>query len=126
MRWLAYTSDASGRFEVYVQSFPEPGTRIQVSPNGGNSARWRPDGKELFYLTPDATLVAVSVRAAPSLEVGKPTALFQFFTSQDRGIPAQAQPYDTLDGQRFVIGAVVRRTDPSVYVLLNWPALLPK
>jgi Tol biopolymer transport system component len=125
--WLAYTSDLSGRFEIYVQSFPKPGSRIQVSPNGGNSARWRRDGKELFYLTPDGTLTAVPVRSAQPIEFGAPAALFQFFSLTQRGIPAQTPSYDvTADGQRFIVSSVVRRTDPSINVLLNWPSLLTK
>lgn len=125
--WLAYTSDLSGRFELYVQSFPQPGSRIQVSVNGGSSARWRRDGKELFYLTPNGTLTAVPVRAAQPLEFGPPVALFQFFNLTQRGIPSQTPPYDvTADGQRFIVSSVVRRTDPSINVLLNWPTLLAK
>ena len=77
-RWLAYTSDSSGRAEIYVQSFPESGARIQVSPNGGKSARWRRDGTELYYLTPDGHLMAVPVRLGPSIEFGTPIALFRF------------------------------------------------
>jgi len=127
VHWLAYTSDTSGRFEVYVQGFPLPGPRIQVSTEGGHSARWRRDGRELFYLAPDGTLMAVSVRASQPIEFSKPAPLFQFFTSLNQGIPVQTPSYDvTADGQRFIVSAVVRRTDPSVNVLLNWPRLLTK
>ncbi|MDO8680512.1 MAG: protein kinase, partial [Acidobacteriota bacterium] len=123
-RWLAYTSDVSGKFEIYVQSFPEPGAPIQVSSNGGGSARWRRDGKELFYLAPDGTMTVVPVRSAQPLEFGLPTPLFHVFTSQI-GNPAQIPPYDvTADGQRFIVSAVVRRNDPSLNVLLNWPAIV--
>ena len=92
-RWLAYGSDSSGRFEIYVDGIPEPGTRIQVSANGGSSPRWRRDGKELFYLAPDDTLMAVPVRSMQPLEFGPPVALFQFFSS-NRGAPAGKPPYD--------------------------------
>jgi Tol biopolymer transport system component len=123
-RWLAYTSNASGRFEIYVQSFPEPGAPIQVSANGGGDARWGRDGKELFYLTPESTLMAVPIRSQQPIEFGSPKALFQVFTPQI-GTPAQLPPYDVApDGQRFIVSAVVRRNDPSVHVLLNWPALV--
>ena len=90
--WLAYTSDTSGRFEIYVQSFPEPGDRITVSPNGGSSARWRRDGKELFYLAPDGTLMAAPVGSGQPLEFGKPVPLFQFFTTQNRGFLRKRRP----------------------------------
>lgn len=70
-----------------------------------------------------ALVMAVPVRSAAPLEFGVPAPLFQFFTPQ-RGFPQQKPPYDvTPDGQRFIVSAVVRRTEPSLYVLLNWPAL---
>jgi len=120
-RWLAYSSDTSGRSEIYVQSFPVPGPRVQVSPGGGSFARWRRDGKELFYVAPDGTMMGVPVIGAP-IEFGKPAALFQFFINL---VLSGAPPYDvTADGQRFIVSAVVRRTDPSIEVLLNWPALM--
>ncbi len=123
-RWLSYTSDSSGRFEVYVDGVPEPGTRTQVSANGGSSARWSRDGKELFYMVPDGTLMAVPILSQQPLEFGQPTALFQFATPS-RGLPGGKPSYDVAaDGQRFIVNAVVRQTDPSLQVLLNWPALL--
>ncbi len=125
-RWLSYSSDLSGRFEVYVDGVPEPGTRIQVSANGGHSARWSRGGKELFYLATEGTLMAVPVRSLQPLEFGQPVKLFQF-ASPGRGRAGGKAPYDvTADGQRFVINAVVRQNEPSILVLLNWPALLKK
>jgi Tol biopolymer transport system component len=123
-RWLAYSSDTSGRSEIYVQRFPDPGPRVQVSPGGGSYARWRRDGNEMFYVAPDGTMMGVPVIGAAPMEFGKPVPLFQFFTNQ--GVSG-APPYDvTADGQRFIVSAVVRRTDPSIEVLLNWPSLLVK
>ena len=123
-RWLSYSSDLSGRFEVYVDGVPEPGTRIQVSSNGGHSARWSRDGKELFYLATEGTLMAVPVRSMHPLEFGPPVKLFQF-ASPGRGRAAGKAPYDvTTDRQRFIIDTVVRQSDPSLQVLLNWPALI--
>jgi serine/threonine protein kinase len=122
VRWLAYSSDTSGRIEIYVQSFPESGPRIQVSSNGGGTARWRHDGKELFYLTLDGTVMAAPVRSAQPLEFGAPVALFKFYSPVTGGAPAAS--YDvTPDGQRFLVSAIVRQPDPSLYVLLNWPSL---
>ena len=73
---------------------------------------------------PDGTLMAVPVMGTMLIEFGKPTALFQFFAYQ---VSSTAPPYDvTADGQRFIVSAVVRRSDPSVQLLLNWPALLEK
>lgn len=125
-RWLAYTSNSSGRFEIFVQSFPKPGARIQVSPDGGTDSRWRRDGKELFYMALDGTLMAVPVRPTRPIEFGRPEPLFQFY-SPIRGIPAGKPPYDVMpDGQRFIVSSLARRTDPSLHVLLNWPALMKK
>jgi hypothetical protein len=76
-RWVAYQTNESGRFEVVVQPFPDSGGKWQVSMAGGVAPRWRADGKELYFLAPDATLMAVPVTAAgPSLEAGAPVALF--------------------------------------------------
>ncbi len=88
------------------------------------SARMK--SSRLRSLAPDGTLTAVPVRSVQPLEFGPPTPLFQVFTSQ-RGIPGQKPPDDvTPDGQRFIVSAVVRRTDSSLHVLLNWPALMAK
>src|SRR5262249_50539606 len=58
-RWIAYASNDSGQYEVYVQPFPRTGARFQVSRGGGTQPQWRADGRELFYLSPDATMVSV-------------------------------------------------------------------
>ena len=124
-RWIAYTSDSSGRFEIYVQSFPDPGARIQVSANGGKSARWRRDGTELFYLGPDGSLMATPVQLGPRIEFGTQVALFRFVDPQQG--PSGRPNYDvTADGQRFIVSSIERRADPSLHVLVNWPALLEK
>ncbi len=76
-RWVAYQTNESGRFEVVVQPFPAAGSKWQVSTAGGVAPRWRADGKELYFLAPDATLMAVPVTAAgTSFEAGTPVALF--------------------------------------------------
>jgi eukaryotic-like serine/threonine-protein kinase len=75
-RWLAYDSDESGRFEVYVQAFPGPGEKLRVSTNSGAQPLWRQDGKELFYLSRDGSVMALSVNTDPALELGTPTVLF--------------------------------------------------
>ena len=65
-RWVAYTSDESGRNDVYIQSFPVGGPKRRISSQGGDFARWRQDGKELFYTALDSTLIAVLVQAVPN------------------------------------------------------------
>src|SRR6185503_4479546 len=104
-RWLAYISQESGHFEVYVEPFRRPGEKVRVSPNGGGQPRWRADGKEIFYLTPDGRLMAASVReAATGLEVGIPTTL----VPADRlKAVVQGMDYDdyavSSNGQRFLV-----------------------
>jgi eukaryotic-like serine/threonine-protein kinase len=75
-RWLAYYSNESGGFEVYVQTFPKPGGKWEVSTGGGVYPQWSRDGKELFYVALDGKLMAASVQGGSALEVGTPKALF--------------------------------------------------
>jgi Tol biopolymer transport system component len=79
-KWLAYGSNATGRDEVYVQSFPTPGPRLQVSLEGGTAPVWNPDGRELLYVSRDEagqqSLMAAGVRFTPSLAVERPRRLF--------------------------------------------------
>src|SRR5262249_25509633 len=70
--WVAYTSDESGAFEVYVESYPRGSGRYLISKGGGTQARWRPDGKELFYVAPDGMLMSVDVRTVPQFHSGVP------------------------------------------------------
>jgi Tol biopolymer transport system component len=113
-RWVAYSSteSPSGRPEVYVASFPSPGRRWKVSSGGGSQARWRRDGRELFYLGSDRTLMAAAVSGTPStFEAGAPTPLFEM-----RFPYGQYHAYDVAtDGQRFLVNALVPPTGrPSV------------
>ena len=76
--WVAYQSNESGREEIYVRPFPGPGGQWQVSTEGGIWVRWRPDGKELYYIAPDNKLMAVPITTqGATLEPGTPAALFQ-------------------------------------------------
>jgi hypothetical protein len=102
-RWVAYTSTESGRLEVYVQPFPATGARWQVSTAGGEQARWRRDGKELFYLAPDRTLMSVPILVPGVFDAEAPRALFH---AGEMGVGDinVSQTYDvTPDGNRFVI-----------------------
>ena len=127
-QWLAYTSDESGIWEVYVQSFPMPGHRRTISTNGGAQPRWRKDGKELFYLGSDRRLMTVKIQqkldAQGMLDVSEPEPLFQ---TRIRG-PLERQWIDYAvagNGQRFLI-CETERMDPSMTVLLNWTAALAR
>jgi len=75
-RWIAYTSNEGGQMDVYAQSFPGPGAKSQVSRNGGSHPVWRADGRELFYLGPDGTIMSVPIGAGRSFDAGLPRALF--------------------------------------------------
>jgi Tol biopolymer transport system component len=120
-RWLAYVSDVSGRFEVWVHSFPGGSGKRQVSNGGGSSPRWRRDGRELFYYASDGKLMAAPVRSGENFEAGTPISLFEFRA----GTAGQEfAPYAvTADGQRFLINAVVE-TEPNapLTVVVNWAA----
>jgi Tol biopolymer transport system component len=123
-RWVAYQSNESGRFEVYVAPFPGPGGKRQVSATGGTLPRWRADGKELFYLTQDQRLMAADIALKPdAAEVGAVHALF-------KGLLAGSTfRYDvSADGQHF-LGIVPQEESGGVEPLVlvqNWPTGLKK
>jgi hypothetical protein len=125
-RWIAFASYESGRDEVYVQSFPQPGNRRQVSTAGGMQPRWRADGRELFYLAADQQMMAIPLKHQASFEAGLPTPLFR-----TRLIPQGSQStwFDTAydvspDGQRFLFTGPPDDPAPPMTVVLNWPAAL--
>jgi eukaryotic-like serine/threonine-protein kinase len=121
-RWIAFASSDSGRFEVYVQNFPKPAGRWQVSTDGGLQPKWRSDGKELYYLGLDSRLMAVPVALGALAEVGKPAPLFTTRVEPTTGLVWHQ--YDvTRDGQRFLINTP-EITRSAVTIVLNWPALL--
>ena len=100
--FIAYSSDESGKWEVYVQTFPISGGKWLVSRDGGAQPRWRADGKEIFFIAPDRNLMAADVRLEGStFEAGAPKALFQ---TQLISYPNPRNSYAvSADGQRFVI-----------------------
>ena len=105
---------------MYVQGFPKSGAKFQVSTNGGRRPRWRRDGKELYYLSPDRKMMAVEVKAtATTFETARPRELFQtrvadalfFFPNYDV----------SADGQRFLINSTLEAEGPPVItVVMNW------
>jgi Tol biopolymer transport system component len=123
--WVAYASDESGRFEVYVQSFPELTRAIRISVNGGNQPEWRKDGKELYFIASDRKLMAVAVNgSAPLFQVSPPQPLFQVNTADDSQ-PQQYHP--SPDGTRFLVNSRIEDTTPQVLnVLLNWKSQAKK
>jgi len=124
-RWLAYMSAESGKVDIFVRALSGPG-RWAISRNGGLQPRWRRDGKELYFLTPDWSLMAVPITTtATSFSAGEPVPLH---------IRAQADTlgaryvYDVAGlGQRFLVNyAAETDQSPAVSVIVNWTALLRK
>ncbi len=117
-RWLAFVSDESGRPETYVTTFPEPTRRWQISTDGGGRARWRRDGRELFFRTPNGSLWAVNVDGTgDSFVVGEMKELFSWVRP-----PGFRPSFDVApDGQSFLINRAVDagRAEPLTLVL-NW------
>jgi len=123
-RWLAFSSDQSGRREVFVIGFPEPGTPRQVSLAGGTQPRWRGDGKELFFLSADSKLMAVGVNAAGGdITFGRPDPLFD--APMRHWLDSLETEYDVSpDGQQFLINAVREEPAAPLTVILNWSKLI--
>ena len=118
-KWIAYVSDESGRFEIYVRPFPGPGEKWSISVEGGNEPVWPRGGKQLFYRAGDA-MMAVDVETSPTFSAGKPRRLFD--TPYERSIALWANFDASADGQRLLM---IKRGNPSaaashVNVVLNW------
>lgn len=126
-RWVAYQTNESGRFEVVVQPFPDGGGKWQVSMAGGVAPRWRADGKELYFLAPDATLMAVPVTTGPSFEAGAPVALFPTRVIDGGTIMAGRPQYAVARDGRFLINQpVADATVAPIRLILNWNPAAPK
>jgi eukaryotic-like serine/threonine-protein kinase len=120
-RFLAYTSNESGRYEVYVQSFPPSENKWSVSSGGGGLPLWSADGKELFYLSLDGKLMSVDVKTDRAFEIGTPKELFQTDIKVGPSLPYAV----TADGSRFLINAPTEAGDSTpLVVILNWTAKL--
>jgi Tol biopolymer transport system component/predicted Ser/Thr protein kinase len=118
-RWIAYTSDSSGRNEVYVRAFPDAKEDFVVSKGGGSSPRWRGDGKELYYASSDGKVMAVEVAAGGLFQPGTPKALFQA-----SGVLPEWNV--TPDGKQFLFAMPVEQTQVPFTVVSNWTAALKK
>jgi serine/threonine protein kinase/Tol biopolymer transport system component len=128
-KWIAYTSNASGTYQVYVEGFPTSGGKWQVSTAGGAQPQWRGDGKELFYLTPDRKLMAVEVNGAGSaFTAGIPKVLFELNVSLVFPGGGGAICYaPTRDGQRFIVNTIAGDSSQiPITVVLNWTADLKR
>ncbi len=122
-KWIAYQSNESGRFEIYIQPFPGPGSKLQVSTNGGAQVRWGPNGKELFYIALDARLMAVPIRLASNPQTAEPGSPTPLFATRVGGAlqGTFTQQYDvSSDGQRFLMNTITEEAASPITVILNW------
>jgi len=124
--WIAYVSNESGILQVYVQNFPPAGGKWMVSINGGTMPRWRADGKELFFISPDSKLMAVSVSVNGNyFEAGSLNPLFDVRVPPP--ITGGTSYSPTRDGRRFLMNALAEESAPlPAVVVQNWTALLKK
>jgi serine/threonine-protein kinase len=119
-RWLAYISNESGRYEIYVQPYPGPGGKWQISTEGGTEPTWNPNGRELFYRSGDK-MMAVDIATQPSFAAGTPRVLFE---GRYELSPATTPNYDVSpDGQRFLMLKPAEASEAAptqINVVLNW------
>ena len=116
-RMIAFNSDESGRWEVYIATFPGFTQKRQVSNAGGMQPRWRRDGKELFYLAADGAMMAVEVSMAPQPTSTMPVRLFDTGLSPSPSVPQ----YDVIaDGTRFLVLAPSASGGEPITFVLNW------
>ena len=126
-KWVAYASNESGRWEIYVTSFPEARGKWQVSVGGGEQPRWRGDGKELFYISSGSKMMATPLTIGANFDAGAPVELFQtnprpLVTNKDLFVYGVSR-----DGQRFLVNTQAKEAETeSMTVILDWTAKLNK
>jgi hypothetical protein len=120
LKWLAFDSNATGTREVYLMDFPGSSSLHRVSTEGGRMARWRRDGKELFFLATDGSMMAAEVSIGKDLAAATPKRLFPANLSAGSDEPV----YDvTRDGQRFLLYDA-GTSSTNIEMILNWPSML--
>ncbi len=125
-RWVAFTSNDSGRAEVFVQSFPEGQARTQVSTAGGSQVRWSGDGKEIFYIATDGRLMAVSFGLADaSPEVKLPVPLFQTHLATGFNVLGTKPQYAVSRDGRFLLNTAIESASAPIVVSVNWMRKTP-
>lgn len=124
-RWLAFRSDETGTWEVFVRPFLAPGAARRISPDGGRSPRWRADGRELFFQSPDGQIPSVEVQDAADSDFrhSPPRVLFAAPAWSRHNFFDVGTSYDVSpDGQRFAMRMTA--TVPNAVLIRNWKALL--
>ncbi len=124
-KWLLYTSDESGRSEVYVQTCPPSGGKWQISSSGGQMPQWRGDGREIFYYSATRGLEAVTFVPGPSPEIGTPVTLFEQVLAPSS--IARNRYVATPDGQRFLLNVLPASSDAARFTVIeNWTSEISK
>ena len=114
--WIAYTSNETGRNEIYVQRSGSAGPRFQLSVNGGVFPRWRNDGSEVYYMAPSGAIMSVGLRfSSGSVQFATPQLLIKLAIA---GVPDFASYDSAPDGSRFV--STLDKTTNSLTFLMNW------
>ena len=128
LRWIAYESNEAERFEIVVQAFRDPTVKWQISSGGGMMPRWRADGRELFYVAPDGTLMAAPITPSAdggTLQPGRPVPLVRDRLVFDAYRGARNNRYAvTPDGQRFLMIVPAEEAIAPVVVILNWAGVV--
>jgi serine/threonine protein kinase len=125
-KWVAYSSNETGKWEIYVTSFPDPHGKWQVSNGGGEQPRWRGDGKELIYLAPDGKIMASLITTSSNFDPGTPAPLFQANPVETVATSELVTYSITKDAQRFVVNTQIKTAAQPMSVVLNWNARLAK
>jgi Tol biopolymer transport system component len=127
-RWIVYTTNDSGMYQIVVQSFPDPnGGKWQITSQGGVEPKWRHDGRELYYLAFDGKLMAVPVKGDRTFEAGTPTPLFETPLSVSRTFASRDRRYDVAPDGRFLMAVPTANNGPApAEVVVNWAAGLPR
>jgi len=118
--WIAYSSNETGRYEVYVQPYPVTGAKYSISNDGGNEPVWAPDGNELFYRNRDKMMV-VTIETDPVFKRGTPRKLFEGYWAKDNKRKTRASYDIHPDGDRFLmIEQEEEKRINHINVVLNW------
>ncbi len=126
-KWLTYASNETGKWEVYVSPFPSFSSKWQVSQGGGEEPRWRGDGKELFFLSPEGKMMAVPVMTGNSFEAGSPITLFQTHLRQPISSTDMVSYDVSRDGKRFLINTKVDEPNTThLSIMLHWASELAR
>jgi Tol biopolymer transport system component len=124
-RWLAYASDETGEYEIYVTSFPNAKGKWQLSANGGIGPSWRKDSRELFFYSREGQLMSVEITASASFTASAPRVLFEFRSGN--GLTFVAPYAAAADGRRFLVNTIVDESNGAPLTLVvNWPELLKR